>query len=74
MTKQDLLTLYNLSKNIDGLENVYDFISGVYEIAYGDHAINKNYSSEEVLQRIQDFSDDALTYETYHKLSKKNTM
>lgn len=72
MTKQNLLTLYNLSKNIDGLENVLDFISEVYEIAYGDNAIDKDYSSEEVLQRLQDFSDDAYTYEENYKY--KNNM
>jgi len=60
MTKQNLLTLYNLSKNVNGLENVLNFISEVYELAYGDDAINKDYSSEEVLETLRGYSDRAL--------------
>ena len=63
MNKQNLLTLYNLSKNVHGLENVYDFISDVYELAYGDDAINKDYSSEEVLETLRGYSEDALSYD-----------
>jgi hypothetical protein len=52
------------------LENTIEFLEQCYEIAYGDDAINKNYSPEEVLQRLQDFSDDALTYEEKYKYAK----
>lgn len=67
MTKQDLLTLYELAKRDDVIDRALDFITDVYEIAYGDNAINKNYSSESVLQRLQDYSDDAYTYEEKYK-------
>ena len=53
--------------DIKPLEDIISFIDQVYEIAFGDDAINKNYSSEEVLQKLQDFSDDALTYENNYK-------
>ena len=31
----------------------------VYEIAFGDDAINKDYSKEDVLKRLKEFSDEA---------------
>ena len=52
---------------IKPLEELIDFIEQAYEIAFGDNAINKNYTSQEVLQKLQDFSDDALTYENNYK-------
>ena len=36
-----------------------EFLENVYEIAFGDNAINKDYSHEEVLQRLMSFSDAA---------------
>lgn len=36
------------------------FLEEIYEIAFGDNAINKNYSTEEVLARLREFSDKAL--------------
>jgi ABC-type bacteriocin/lantibiotic exporter with double-glycine peptidase domain len=57
-------------KSIKPIEEIIDFIEQAYEIAYGDNAINKNYSAEEVLQKLQDFSDDALTYEEKYKYAK----
>ena len=38
------------------------FIEEVFEIAYGDNAINRDYSMGEVLDRLMEFSDDALRY------------
>ena len=39
------------------------FIEEIYEIAFGDNAINRDFSFEEVIERIQEFSDNALKYE-----------
>lgn len=39
------------------------FIEKVFEIAFGDDAFNKGYSPNEVLERLQDFSNKALTLE-----------
>jgi hypothetical protein len=39
------------------------FKEAVYELAFGDNAINKGYSDEEVIAVLREFSDDALRYE-----------
>jgi hypothetical protein len=39
------------------------FKEAVYELAFGDNAINKGYSDEEVIAMLREFSDDALRYE-----------
>ena len=39
------------------------FIEEVFEIAFGDNAINRNYSMGEVLDRLMEFSNNALKYE-----------
>ena len=36
------------------------FIANVFEIAFGDDAIDKGYSYEDVLSRLRTFSDRAL--------------
>lgn len=36
------------------------FIEAVFEIAFGDNAIHRGYTQEEVLTRLRKFSDDAL--------------
>jgi hypothetical protein len=39
------------------------FKEAIYELAFGDNAINKGYSEEEVIAILREFSDDALRYE-----------
>ena len=39
------------------------FIEEVYEIAFGDDAINREFSPKEVIKELQSFSDKALTYD-----------
>ena len=39
------------------------FIEEIYEIAFGDDAINRNFSHDEVIQQIREFSDHALNWE-----------
>jgi len=39
------------------------FIEEVFEIAFGDNAINRDYSMGEVLDKLMEFSDNALKYE-----------
>ena len=36
------------------------FIESVYEIAFGDGAINKDYSRKEVLEKLQEYSATSL--------------
>ena len=39
------------------------FKEAIFEIAFGDDAINKGYSEKEVIQKIREFSDLALQKE-----------
>ena len=39
------------------------FIEAIYEIAFGDNAINRDFSQKEVIEKIQEYSDNALHYE-----------
>jgi len=36
------------------------FVENIYEIAYGEDAINKDYSDNDVKKKIQEFSDKAM--------------
>ena len=40
-----------------------EFVEEVFEIAFGDNAINRDFSKQEVLNRLRKFSDDALLME-----------
>mgnify|MGYP003112372401 CR=1 FL=1 len=40
-----------------------EFVEEVFEIAFGDNAINRDFSKREVLNRLRKFSDDALLVE-----------
>ena len=44
------------------------FLEIVYEIAFGDDAINKDYSRKEVLYRLKAFSDKALQCDELEEL------
>ena len=39
------------------------FIEDVYEIAFGDNAINKGQTEQEVLDKLKEFSDNSLEKE-----------
>jgi hypothetical protein len=39
------------------------FIEEVFEIAFGDDAINRDFSYEEVLERLREFSDKSFAQE-----------
>ena len=45
-----------------------EFIEEVFEIAFGDNAINKDYSYNEVIDQLLEFSDHALKYEEQEEL------
>ncbi len=40
-----------------------DFIEKVYEIAFGDSAIDRGYDAEEVIVQLKEFEANALKYE-----------
>ena len=43
--------------------NQKQFIEEVFEIAFGENAINRDFSFEEVLETLTKFSDNALIFE-----------
>lgn len=40
-----------------------NFIEDIFEIAFGMDAINKGYSMSEVVEKLREYSDNALKYE-----------
>ena len=50
-------------QNLEAFEHVKTFIEEVYEIAFGDEALNRDFSPEEVIEELASFSDKALEYD-----------
>ena len=50
-------------KDVEAFEKVKTFLEEAYEIAFGDEAINRDFSPEEVIEELQSFSDKALKYD-----------
>ena len=46
------------------------FIEEVYEIAFGDNAINRNFTQEEVIAELKKFSDDAVKWDDIPYIDK----
>lgn len=44
-------------------EDDKDFIEQVFELAFGDDAINRDYTRQEVLEKLKEFSDKGLDTE-----------
>jgi hypothetical protein len=53
-------------------QNNNSFIENVFEIAFGDNAINKEYTQEEVLKKLREFSDLAFNAEPDNILPRLN--
>jgi len=52
-----------------------EFMEAVYEIAYGEDAYHRGFFPEEVVERLQDFSDGSnpiLVEESWHQVRKLN--
>jgi len=47
-------------KDVEAFEKVITFLEEVYEITFGDNAINRGFSPEEVIEELKSFSDKAL--------------
>jgi hypothetical protein len=43
--------------------NMHEFIENVFEIAFGDDAINKDYTRDEVIERLKEFAENSWKYE-----------
>jgi len=48
-------------------EKLEEFVEKVYEIAFGDDAKEKGYSREDVIERLEEFSNNALKWEERSK-------
>ena len=48
-----------------GVMSDKEFIEQVFEIAFGDDAVNKGFYRTEVLGRLRNFSDNALKWEEH---------
>ena len=47
------------------------FKEEIYEIAFGDNAINRNFTEDEVIERIKEFSDIAWNFHLQHELEQE---
>ena len=64
----DKLTIRTMTQN--------QFIEDVFEIAFGDNAINRDFSFEEVVERLQQFSDGSnpiLIEDAWNEAEELNT-
>ena len=50
-------------KDIEAFETVSEFLEEIYELAFGDDALNKGYEPKDVLEQLKEFSDNALKWE-----------
>ena len=57
---------YATRKDLEAFKSVSIFLEEVYELAFGDDAINRQYEPMEVLERLKEFSDNALKWEKNH--------
>ena len=71
-TRDDIdeaLRLGNIDENhpyfddLKAFETVKTFLEEAYEIAFGDNAINRDFSPKEVIEELKSFSDKALKYD-----------
>ena len=49
--------------DLKAFEKVKTFLEEAYEIAFGDEAINRDFSPEEVIEKLKSFSVKALKYD-----------
>ena len=47
-----------------------EFIEAVYELAFGDNAINRNFTYEDVITQLREFSDDAVKWDAIPYVDK----
>ena len=45
-------------KDLEAFESVKDFIEKTYEIAFGDDAINRNFTITDVIDQLKELSDN----------------
>jgi len=48
-----------------------EFIEAIYELAFGDGAINRNFGHAEVVEQIEEFNEDSLKWDSIPDDDKK---
>ena len=61
---ESLEVISKLEPDFDANRLPRQFIEDVFEVAFGDDAINKKFDYSQALARLREFSDDAWKYET----------
>ena len=51
--------------------NDKEFIEQVYEIAFGDNAINRNFSHEEVIDALKEINEDSVKWDQVNDYDKE---
>lgn len=54
--------------------NDKEFIESVFEIAFGNNAINRDFSKDDVIKELKRFSDLALEYEENYDDDYENSL
>ena len=52
-------------------KNDKEFIEQVYEIAFGDNAINRNFSHEEVIEQLKEINEDSVKWDQVNDYDKE---
>lgn len=55
------------TNDLVGIMSTIDFIEQVAEIAFGDNAINRDFSPDDILDKLREHSDNAWKYEDLQK-------
>ena len=50
-------------QDLEAFENVKTFIKDVYEVAFGENALNRDFHPDAVVEELKRFSDEALEKE-----------
>ena len=50
-------------QNLEAFENVRTFIKEAFDLAVGENGLTREFHPDEVIERLKEFSDNALKYE-----------
>ena len=50
-------------QNLEAFENVKKFIEEAFDLAVGENGLRREFTCDEIIERLREFSDNALKYE-----------
>ena len=74
MFRQLLLSIILVTMEYTDTQPEYtdkEFIEAIYELAFGHDAINRNFGHAEVIEQLEEFSDDSLKWDSIPDEDKK---